>query len=483
MITGKTLIEWGFDPKGAGAWFGQAIKYANHLHYHNGYNEEQIKAAVALMQPAPVETLGLRTNSLPLNVYLKPESPLEQENLDKVVETMDALLRLPTVTAGVVMPDACPAGTIPVGGVIATKGTIHPGFHSADVCCSMAITVFKRKQDLKQILDAAMAVTHFGPGGRKRGPWTMSKPLVELFEGNRFLKDAVEIGHSNLGTQGDGNHFLYVGTLRSTGQPAIVTHHGSRGVGSLIYKRGLALAKKHTAIVSPRTPESAAWLDADSEDGEAYWRALQIARRWTKRNHFELHNAIQQAIGNAIEDRFWNEHNFVFRRNDGLFYHAKGATPSFKGFSDDDDGRTLIPMNMAEPILITRHTDNEGALGFAPHGAGRNLSRTQHIKNLGAEFGANQILHPTNIAAILGRETHGLDIRAYSGVVDLAELPSAYKSAEQVVRQIEKYRLAEVTDCVDPYGSIMAGEMPWDRKRRDKKEKTGGSGRADQAVA
>ena len=27
-------------------------------------------------------------------------------------------------------------------------------------------------------------------------------------------------------------------------------------------------------------------------------------------------------------ERFWNEHNFVFRKSDGLFYHAKGATPT-----------------------------------------------------------------------------------------------------------------------------------------------------------
>jgi RNA-splicing ligase RtcB len=409
--------------------------------------------------------MPMRTNSLPMGVFLEPESPLEQDNLNKLVETMDALLRLPTVTAGVVMPDACPAGTIPVGGVVATKGTIHPGFHSADVCCSMAITVFKREQDLKQILDAAAAITHFGPGGRKKPLGIMDRELMEGFEANLFLKDATALGDSNLGTQGDGNHFLYVGTLASTGQPAIVTHHGSRGVGALIYKRGLALAKKHTAIVSPRTPEGAAWLDADSDVGRAYWDALQLARQWTKANHFMLHDAIQREIGNKIVDRFWNEHNFVFRRDDGLFYHAKGATPSFKGFSADDDGRTLIPMNMAEPILIMNHRDKAEALGFSPHGAGRNFSRTQHIKNLAADY----IMEPEQI---LARETKGLDIRAYSGTVDLAELPSAYKSAEQVRRQISKHDLAGFVDQVLPYGSIMAGEFAWDRARRQKKEKT-----------
>ena len=36
--------------------------------------------------------------------------------------------------------------------------------------------------------------------------------------------------------------------------------------------------------------------------------------------------------------RFWNEHNFVFRKSDGLFYHAKGATPAWQGFAADTAG-------------------------------------------------------------------------------------------------------------------------------------------------
>ena len=78
---------------------------------------------------------------------------------------------------------------------------------------------------------------------------------------------------------------------------------------------------------------------ADSQEGEDYWDALQLAREWTKQNHLMLHTAIARSMGNKIEDQFWNEHNFVFRKSDGLFYHAKGATPSYSGFSPDDDGR------------------------------------------------------------------------------------------------------------------------------------------------
>ncbi|TIW53857.1 MAG: RtcB family protein [Mesorhizobium sp.] len=455
-ITGKTLIDWGFDPKGRGRSFGEAIETANVM-LESGSDEDAVRATVGtLLPPAPPE-IPLRTNSLPFNVFLHPENDVEQKNLDLVVGAMDKLVRVPTVEKAVVMPDACPAGVIPVGGVVATKNAIHPGFHSADVCCSMAITVFKRMDDLKKILDVAQEVTHFGPGGRKQG-FALPMPLRANLDYNRFTQGRQtkygDMAETNLGTQGDGNHFLFVGTLRSTGQPAIVTHHGSRGLGALVHKRGLAAAKKHTAIVSPRTDPQAAWIDADTEMGRDYWEALQLVREWTKLNHFVLHDRIQQRIGNSVVDRFWNEHNFVFRRDDGLFYHAKGATPSFAGFSPDDDGRTLIPMNMAEPILLTRHADKEEALGFSPHGAGRNLSRTSYMKTV------------ADADKLLQRETNGVDARFYLGTPDLSELPSAYKNAEQVQRQIHKHRLAEVVDYVDPYGCIMAGEMNWQRKKK-----------------
>jgi tRNA-splicing ligase RtcB len=460
MITGKDLVAWGFEP---GKWFPAAIAAAQRME-SEGRNADEILAQVRAMQPTEIP---LRTNSIPFSVFLEPESDVERHNLALVTSAMDALMRVPTVEAGVIMPDACPAGTIPVGGVVAARDAIHPGFHSADICCSMAITVFKRNDDPKRIMDIAEKVTHFGPGRREnRRGLDMPGDLVDAFKANRFLADMVEPGHFNTGTQGDGNHFLFVGHLRSTGQPAIVTHHGSRGPGAMLYKRGMAAARRHTRIVAPRTPEGAVWIDARSEDGRAYWDALQVIRAWTKNNHFVLHDRIAAELGNRIVDRFWNEHNFVFQRDDGLFYHAKGATPSFAGFSPDDDGRTLIPMNMSEPILVTRHRNRTDALGFSPHGAGRNMSRTRYRQD---------VVGPRGMKQVLAEETQGLDVRFWCGKADLSELPGGYKSAAQVVGQIEKHGLADIVDHVDPYGSIMAGDWeadaPWRKRKRPERSR------------
>jgi tRNA-splicing ligase RtcB (3'-phosphate/5'-hydroxy nucleic acid ligase) len=165
------------------------------------------------------------------------------------------------------------------------------------------------------------------------------------------------------------------------------------------------------------------------------------------------------ATGAKAKERFWNEHNFVFRRGD-LFYHAKGATPISADFLPDTSGVQIVPMNMAEPVLLIRGAETDTNLGFAPHGAGRNYSRSAHKRGLG----------DVPEAEVFAQETAGLDARFFSGHIDVSELPSAYKPASTVRAQMARFGLAEVVDEILPYGCIMAGDWerdaPW-RKRKD----------------
>ena len=182
-----------------------------------------------------------------------------------------------------------------------------------------------------------------------------------------------------------------------------------------------------------------------------------MIRRWTKANHNCLHQAVAERLKAEVGDRFWNEHNFVFER-DGLYYHGKGATPAWAGYASDANGLTLIPLNMAEPVLVVRGADAAHGLGFSPHGAGRNFSRSEHRRR-------NTVLTPE---AMLRAETPGLDIRFQAGGIDPSELPSGYKRAGAVVRQIKDYGLAEIEDYIDPYGCIMAGDVVpvWQKGKR-----------------
>lgn len=452
-FTGDTLIGWGHPP---GRDFPQIIARGRAL-LAEGCAAEEVRAILAVEHPSstPAATLDLRPNgALGFVETLEAEDADELDNLAKVRETMRAVMRTPTVEAGAVMPDACPAGpvgTIPVGGVVAARDAIHPGMHSADICCSVMLTDFGHA-DPKEVLDAAHAITHFGNSGRPNGRrFTVSLDLIDAFRANPFLSSArsMRVMQEQMGTQGDGNHFLFVGRSRKTGRTAMVTHHGSRGPGGLLYKEGMAVAERFRRRLSPKTLTQNAWIPAESDEGRDYWEALQLIRRWTKANHNALHQATVEAVRAEPGDRFWNEHNFVFRRN-GLYYHGKGATPAWDGYAADATGLTLVPLNMAEPVLVVRGKDSPLALGFSPHGAGRNFSRSEHRRRMGA----------LTAEAMLARETAGLDIRFGAGAIDPSELPSSYKKAVTVVRQIESFGLAEIEDYIDPYGCIMAGDAP-----------------------
>lgn len=454
-IDGKKLIDLGFR---SGKWFKEAIEYIN----TNELTEQALNEYLEqFKQPEPIP---LKATSTPFSINIKAEDETEIENVAKVIESMNELMKTPTLVDGSIMPDACPtgpAGLIPVGGVAVAKNAIHPGMHSADICCSVMLTDYG-KVDPKLILDAAHASTHFGPGGRPRGnQFDLPEELIEKFKANPFLKSErmLSIAREHMGTQGDGNHFLYVGRLKSTGNTVVVTHHGSRAPGAKLYEQGMHVAERFRKDLSPDTLRQNAWIPFDTEEGQAYWEALQTIREWTKLNHSSIHDLIATKTETSIENRFWNEHNFVFKDGD-LFYHAKGATPLDSKFMNDITGPRLIPLNMAEPILIVEGETTASNLGFAPHGAGRNVSRSAHRKSKGEQ----------TIDEIFAEETIGLDVRFFSNEIDITELPSAYKNAATVRNQMQEFGLGTVIDEVEPFGCIMAGDVqknaPWKKKKQ-----------------
>ena len=466
---GEDLITWGFKP---GPAFPRLLEIANALKDHELYVPRIIDILNEEYEEnwRPATLIPLQAKDYINIVYNIDEgrNDYEKSNVQKVQQDVEALVRVPTVRSAVVMPDACPAGLIPVGTIIGAENAIHPGMHSADICCSMFLTTVDKDVDPSKVLDAVQKASHFGFGGRVDHPMGHGHAIIERAKNNRFLAsvEMFKAMSDHLATQGDGNHFFYVGKKESTGELTFVTHHGSRKPGALLYKKGMKIAKHMTQAISPDTPDAASWIPYDTMEGEEYWEALQIIREWTKMNHQTIHNAVMQELGLSyknVTDTFWNEHNFVFKENN-MFYHAKGATPVTGKHAHDADwkGRTIVPLNMGEPILITtNHENNE--TGFAPHGAGRNFSRTQYMKMKAGK----------SPEKIMKEETDHIDARFYSGKPDASELPSAYKDANEVQDQIGKYNLANIDDRILPLGSMMAGEMPkpWLNSKEKKTER------------
>lgn len=453
-ITGKHLIELGYRQ---GRWFKDALQEAN----RQRLSGDELKTYLDNVAP---EIVNPHEQPIAYQLNIRAESEEEEANIESVKNSMHSVMKTATAINGAVMPDACPTGAngqIPVGGVVVTKDSIHPSMHSADVCCSVMMTSFGFV-DPKAVLDQAQRVTHFGGGGRE-DLFDFPKKLEDKIKGNYYLKSkkSIQLAKTHLGTQGDGNHFLYVGRSEDTGETIMVTHHGSRGFGANLYRQGMQAAEKFRKEISPSTMKANAWIPYSHPQGQEYWEALQIVREWTKLNHKVIHQATCSNMNIDPLNRFWNEHNFVFKDGDA-FYHAKGATPLDDKFVPDSlDGLRLVPLNMSEPILVVKGETTENNLGFAPHGAGRNISRTAHIKS---KIGKT-------ITEIFMEETAGIDARFFSGHIDISELPSAYKNAKNVQDQMKEFGLGEVVDKILPYGCIMAGDWQIDAPWRNRKKR------------
>ncbi|MGJ8633381.1 MAG: RtcB family protein, partial [Luteolibacter sp.] len=484
LLTSQDLIDAGYQP---GPVFASLM--AKIAEYEaKGISDP--KYALKLLKRdcgEPVKKLQRRDEPIPFAEAISPANAEEEANVEKVRKQMYQLLRTPILNAGVILPDACPVSpqeaVIPVGAAIVAQNAIIPSAHSADICCSMYATFYEERSSVSEELDALTSVTNFGPIPRPKHENVEDPVLEEDVWENPFLKGLKHKASIHLADQGDGNHFAYIGEmevtpefialLRLTGHAdlaerfvksvsktlrVLVTHHGSRSIGANLYKRGQIAAEKHTAKVAEGIPKASAWLDAGSDTGRDYWDALQYIARWTKANHRAIHRRFLEKIeGEAIAE-VGNEHNFVWKRGNH-FYHGKGATPAWK----DKTGRPqlgLIPLNMAEPILLVLGSDNTDYLSFAPHGAGRNMSRTALMRKYPDAINRKHVLEAS---------TAGIDVRWFSNKPDLSETPIAYKNAAEVKKQIDDFGLAEVIAEIRPLGCIMAGhfDQPW-RSRKDK---------------
>ncbi len=497
-IKARDLIAAGWHE---GRRLGAALRRARELEA-DGRAREHVLFQLEQEFPKQLIVSLPRHEPAPLAEAVDAENAEETANVAAARGRMNELLHMPVVQRGVLMPDTCPTGgghaTIPVGGAIAVENAIIPGAHSADICCSMFATFFPANHPTGELMDQLAKTTHFGAGGRPRGYQWTSPVLDEPVWDNPYLKHLRSRAQDFLGTQGDGNHFAYVGRIQFTDAQraaigaaghteladwivrregefnVLVTHHGSRGFGADVFKRGYVAARKWCDENAKDIPDAAAWLPADSPEGRAYWDALQYVARWTRANHALIHEAFLRRIGQRALVQVGNEHNFVWRRKDrgasggDIYLHGKGATPAWR----DAEGRPLlglIPLNMAREILLVLGADNDEFLSFCPHGAGRNLSRSAMLRPFKDEDGE---LDPERVKQAFAATTGGLDIRWFNGTPDLSESPLAYKDATKVKAQIERFGLAAVVGEIQPRGCMMAGDAPephWAKARREKR--------------
>ena len=203
-----------------------------------------------------------------------------------------------------------------------------------------------------------------------------------IFDEITILKKLKGRAAMQIGSSGSGNHFVEFGLItiphnnpwrQTAGQYlAALSHSGSRGLGAEIARHYTRLAKDICML--PGEAANLAWLDLNTEAGQEYWLAMNLAGDYASANHHQIHDRLALALGEQALFTVENHHNFAWKEQwvDGseIIVHRKGATPAGDGVLG------IIPGSMTAPGYVVRGKGNMHALNSASHGAGRAMSRS-----------------------------------------------------------------------------------------------------------
>lgn len=356
------------------------------------------------------------------------------------VNQMQTAMQLPVTVSGALMPDAHVGYGLPIGGVLATKEAVIPYAVGLDIGCRMALSLFKEPDNFLdrysyQVKTALKEQTHFGIG--KIAPHTTDHEVLERSEFRELdlLKPLHGKAQNQLGTSGSGNHFVEFGTVEikednnlgiATGNYiGLLSHSGSRGLGATIASHYTKIAMDKCYL--PKGAKHLAWLDINSEAGQEYWQAMNLAGDYAEACHQVIHHKLAKALGLKPILNIANHHNFAWKEihnGQEVILHRKGATPAHK------DQLGIIPASMADVGYIVSGKGNPNSLCSASHGAGRKMSRQKTKASV--------------TGSTLRKHLKQHKITLIGGNTD--EAPMAYKNLEEVLKS--------QTDLVDVQGSF-----------------------------
>ncbi|GAB3200824.1 tRNA-splicing ligase RtcB [Pontibacter aydingkolensis] len=387
-------------------------------------------------QTAPID---LKPDKQPYTIY-------GAEGIEEgALKQMEIAMRLPVTRGGALMPDAHQGYGLPIGGVLAVENAVIPYGVGVDIGCrmsmSMSMSIYNiptsyldsNRVTLKQML---LDNTRFGYASFKK---PMDHPIMERPEFHEIpiVHELKDRAYSQLGTSGGGNHFVEFGIVEIQDEQndfnlplgsylAVLSHSGSRGLGA-----NIAGYYTKVAMDSCRLPQEAkhlAWLDLNTEAGQEYWLAMNLAGDYASACHHQIHGRLAAALGENPIATIENHHNFAWKEKDysgkEFIVHRKGATPAGKGVLG------IIPGSMATPGFIVRGKGEAASINSASHGAGRVMSRTQ----------AKKTLHKPQVQQFI--QQAGIEVIGS----DLDEAPMVYKDIHQV--------MAAQQDLVDVVGTF-----------------------------
>ena len=328
------------------------------------------------------------------------------------------------------MPDAHLGKGATVGSVIPTVGAIIPAAVGVDIGCGMIAvrTQYAHKElprDLQRLREAIERAIPLSAGHfNRRISATAGPRLAELrrlaakagFDPAKYAAN----WELQLGSLGSGNHFIEV-CVDENAAVWLFLHSGSRGVGNKIAQRHIAearsMARRHIALPD----RDLAYLEEGTPEFLRYLRELRWAQHFALLNREEMMDRVVQQfeswVGGPVREleRINCHHNFTAQET----HYGKSVWVSRKGAIRAQAGDPgLIPGSMGTASYIVVGRGNQASLNSAPHGAGREYSRTAARKAFSL--------------AQLKTAMQGIEFRPREAFID--EIPAAYKPIDLVMR-------------------------------------------------
>lgn len=406
-------------------------------------NDPVFGGIVEKLQVVPDKTRR-NPETIPLDKVRRDFTIYGGEMIEKeALEQMETAMQLPITLKGALMADAHSGYGLPIGGVLAARNAVVPFGVGMDIGCRMCLSVYdlppafieNNRDKLKKIL---VGNTRFGQDefpGKKEHEIFDRKEFKEI----PFLRGMKDKAYHQLGTSGHGNHFVDFGIVKIPSENkqiglkkgeyfGILSHSGSRNFGASIAHHYTRIAKGKCRL--PKGAVNLAWLDLDTEEGQEYWAAMNLAGDYSAANHMVIHMKLAAALAEKQATIIENHHNFAWKETlaDGTeaIIHRKGATPA------GINAYGIIPGSMTAPAFIVRGKGNPESLDSASHGAGRMMSRTE----------AKSRFTDKTIREMLGKA----GVELIGGGTD--EAPGAYKD----IRKIMEYQkdLVEILGSFEP---------------------------------
>ncbi|GAA1909271.1 RtcB family protein [Nocardioides lentus] len=330
------------------------------------------------------------------------------------------------------MPDAHLGKGATVGSVIPTLGAIMPAAVGVDIGCGMMalrtdvhvddITSLDRRP-LREAIERAIPLSAGKYNGHEWGPGTHERitQLEDLAASRDFdPSDYAANWRMQLGSLGSGNHFIEVSTDEA-GYLWLFLHSGSRGVGNKIATHHIKVAQDQCKKrwISLPDPDLAYLVEGEDEFW-SYIRQLGWAQEFARLNREEMMSRVQACFNDwvgrhaHISREVQCHHNYTEQEK----HFGKKVWLSRKGAISAKTGQWgLIPGSMGTRSYVVTGLGNPVSLHSAPHGAGREYSRSRARKTFTVD----------DLRTAMG----DIEYRDTDAFVD--EIPAAYKDIDQVM--------------------------------------------------